>query len=69
MSDAQFYFSWCKMSEFKLSWYQTFDFVFVDFYLILLHHKTLFSDNYKEKIRRGYSQEIEKDKSTKDVAA
>ena len=50
--------------------------MFVDFYLILLHHKTLFRDVYKEKGRRGYSekkkkalQEPEKGKSAKDVAA
>ena len=30
--------------------------MFVDFYLILLHHKTLFCDGYKEKARRGYSE-------------
>ena len=52
MSDARFYFSW----------YQMFDvLIFVDtkrsvlgflvfFFLILLHHKTQFCDDYKEKV-------------------
>ena len=37
-----------------------FDFVFVNLYLNLQHHKTLFCDGYKEEVRRGYS-----DKNTK----
>ena len=57
--------------------------VFIDFVvcfcLILVHHKTLSCDSYKEKVRRGYFvntkykvlQELEKGKAkfTKDAAA
>ena len=46
------------------------------FYLILLHHKALFWNGYKEKVHRGYTekkyktfQDLEKSKTTKDVAA
>ena len=59
---------------FNFCWYQTFDFVIVDFSLILLHHKTLFCDDYKEKVRRVDSKKIQSfaetanGKSTKDVA-
>ena len=45
-------------------------------YLILLHHKALFCNGYREKVHRGYTekkykafQDVEKSKTAKDVAA
>ena len=46
---------------FNFCWYQTFDFVIVDFSLILLRNKTLFCDDYKEKVRRVYSKKTERE--------
>ena len=49
-----------RCSILNFYWYQTFDFVFVGFYLILLHRKTLFCDGFIEKVCRGYSEKYTK---------
>ena len=56
-----------------LIFYDTRWILFVDLYLNLLHHKTLFCDGYKAKVRRGYFEKnrkpCRKGKSIKNVAA
>ena len=42
--ENRFKLSTMSVARFYFSWYQMFDFVFVYFYLILQHHKTLFCD-------------------------
>ena len=56
MSDAQFYFSWYQI--FNVLIFAATRRSILYLYLDLLHQKTLFTNGYKGKAPRGYSEKL-----------